>query len=653
MFTLLVACVSTVPTIPLAPARTETCPEVDAPALSGATWAAAGALPATGLHTIASDGGAPIWLASHSTGVWRAGADLAWDDLVLGVTHTVSEIALRPGDPDRAFRSAGGQVERTRDGGVTWTSLPLGIPDGRVDEVRALTVTPWAPDRVLAIQESGAASISEDDGETWLPVGYAPVREPPAVDDPFHLWGWRLLPEVEDGGRVVFGDGFGVAVSDDGMRTWTRTLDTPLGGYALLRDPLDARHVLAGAPDGLYASFDEGSTWSLREIDGDGISGAWAGDGSWLAIVGTTDVLVSDDAGATFTARPHPIAMPSGAAILDDGRLLVTDHMGVWVSINRGAHWADASFGLEDRGVSVVLADPSCPARVWAGSRCGGGLYRSEDYGETWAPDHTFFHYVMGLHPDAHGRLWAVSDDRLLVTTDRGQFWREAWQRYHFHGFAAHPDDPDQLLIGSVGSGEWADDTMRVYRSDDGGDTWIDSADGLPETDASAHALLRWPGDPDVVLLGTYKGGDVSHRTGEGVGLWRSEDDGATWAQVDLAVVDVATLAPAGDAVLAATDAGIARSEDGGVTWTIVLGPASPVLAVALGEPGTPGEAVGLALGADGTAWHSDDTGRTWFEHDTELPRNPSTQLAQVSVSADGTVGYVTVFDHGVFRIGL
>jgi hypothetical protein len=628
------------------------CPSADAPALATDVWAKSGAVPAMGLHTFASDGGAPIWAASHSTGVWRAGEDLVWDDVVLGITHTVSEIALRPEDPDHAFRSAGGALERTRDGGATWTPLPLGLMregEPTPSEVWAVAVAPWSSDRVLAVQENGAASVSEDDGETWTTVGYAPVHEPPAVDDPFQVWGWRLLPELEAGGRTILGDGFGVAVSDDGLRTWLRTLDTPLGGYSLVRDPLDPDHLLVGGPDALYESVDAGSTWTSRDLGGDILVGAWAGDGSWLTFVGSGSVYVSADGGETFATRGHPIHQPSGAIILDDGRLLIASHSGAWVSADRGLNWVDISTGLEDRGMSVVLADPACPARVYAGSRCGGGLFVSDDYGGTWAPVHTYFHYVMGLQfdPTVQDRLWAVSDDRLLRSDDRGASWSESWRKYHFHGFTVHPDDPDVLLIGSVGSGEWADATMRVYRSDDGGGAWVDSSGGLPASDASAHAMVRWPGAPDVVLLGTYKGGDVSHQTGSGVGLYRSTDGGATWALAPAAVTDVAALAATSDRVFAATDQGIWRSADQGATWEQAPGPTDAALAVGFGGD------VGLALMQNGDLWMSRDAGETWERHDNGLARNTTTELAQVAVSADGAVGYVTVFDEGVWRIGL
>ncbi|MES2640522.1 MAG: hypothetical protein V4850_13600 [Myxococcota bacterium] len=629
----------------------DACALVAPPALDADTWTAAGPVPANGFLTLASDGGAPVYVGSHTTGLWVADDTLAWDAVVVDITHTLAELALRPGDPSHLFRSAGGNLTRTRDGGASWDKLALGLVDGSgsEDPVWAVATTPWSPDRVLALQKSGAATLSTDDGDTFVSRGYAPIHEPPMAEDPFQTYAWRVLPEAAEGGRVVFGDGFGVAVSDDEMGGWLRTLDTPLGGYSLLRDPRDPRHVIVGGPDGLYVSTDEGSTWSIQDIGGDVILGAWARDGSWLALVGNTEVYVSTDAGHTFAARAHGVLHPSAMALLDDGRLLLTHHSGLVVSADRGATWTDAAAGLEDRGMAVVVPHPTCASRVFTGSRCSGGLSRSEDYGATWSNVSHYLHYVMGLHfdPSVESRVWAVSDDRLLVSDDGGATWEERVRRYHFHGFVLHPDNPDVLLLGSVGGGEWADASARVYRSDDGGETWADSSTGLPDTDASAHVLLRWPGAPDVVLLGTYKGGGVSHATGVGVGLFRSTDGGASWAQAELDVTNVAGLVATPDAVYAATGAGIWRSDDLGVTWAQMAGPTGAVLTLALHDD------VGLALGEDGTVWKSGDGGATWVEHDTGVAKNPTTSLAQAAISADGAVGYITVFDHGVWRIGL
>ncbi len=61
----------------------------------------------------------------------------------------------------------------------------------------------------------------------------------------------------------------------------------------------------------------------------------------------------------------------------------------------------------------------------------------------------------------------------------------------------------------------------------------------------------------------------------------------------------------------------------------------------------------GLALAQDGHVWRSDDAGETWIEAPGGLDGPPGSFLAQIRVSVDGTVGYATVYNKGVYRIGL
>ena len=626
------------------------CPDVAAPSLAPDAWAQAGDIPATGLHGLSTDGGYPVWVASHSTGLWRERAsEAAWDRVNTGVTHILSEVALRPDDPDHAFWSTGGTATRTRDGGQTIDRLPLGtvVPGERTDVVWALAVTAWSPDRVFALSRSGAFSLSADDGDTWTTQGVVPIHNPPETSDHFHVWGWRILPEAAEGGRIVVGDGFGIAVSDDAGATFLRTLDTPLAGHSLVRDPTDATHIVVGSPDGLYESHDEGSTWTLRDIGGDVLAGAWSADGSALLFVGSDTLFLSADGGATFTLTPHSLPTATAVAVLDDGAWLVADQAGAWRSDDDGASWSDIGSGLADEEITVVATDPSCPARVFAGSRCGGGLFRSEDYGASWEAVDTFFHYVMGVYfdPSVRGRIWAVSDDRLLLSED-GETWNQAWASYHYHGFATHPEEPDTLLLGSVGEGEYADDQMRVYRSTDAGASWDDSSVGLPVATSSAHAILRWPGAPDVVVLGTYKGGGVSHQDGAGVGLFRSTDGGETWAAVDIPVIDVAALHMSGDTLYAATDTGIWASSDEGLTWEQRADAQVPIIAIGFGG------VYGFALSGAGQLYRSEDSGVTWAIEPTDREIPPAATLAQIAFSADNTVAFLAV-NSGVWQIGV
>jgi photosystem II stability/assembly factor-like uncharacterized protein len=161
------------------------------------------------------------------------------------------------------------------------------------------------------------------------------------------------------------------------------------------------------------------------------------------------------------------------------------------------------------------------------------------------------------------------------------------------------------------------------------------------------HALVHWPGKPDTVLLGTYQAGDVSHRDGEGIGLYRSTDRGSSWALSSLPVASIASLEVVGDAVLAATEDGLWRTEDEGLSWTRIDGPEGWLLDVDVNA------GVGLTLSVEGHAWRSDDGGDTWSALDAGLPTPDTTALAATAVSADGKVGWVTLYNRGVWTIGL
>ena len=623
-----------------------------APTLATDRWEATGQIPAGGILSFAQGPhGVPVYAGSHNSGLWSSqNQGDSWTQLPVLVTHTLADLAISPSDPQTLYRSSGGILERTTDGGQHWTPLPLGYvsPSG-AEAVFAIAIAPYDALRVYGVTDRGTASVSVDGGDHFEAVSTLPVKMDPMGDDPFNTHSWHLLPDDHAGGRIVFTDGSAVYTSDDGMRTWDTRLIVPLGGRSLLRDPTNSQHLLLGAT-GLAESFDEGSTWMVRDLGASLRLGAWAEDGSWLAFASADTLFVSADRGQSFVGTPFSWIETEAMTILDSKRLMLSWDNGTVVSDDRGATWTEASVGLIDPGMAVVAPHPVCANQVFTASRCSGGIYQSEDWGSTWTHVDHYFHYVMRIayDPQNAATIWAVSDDSLLLSEDGGATWRDAYVKHHFHGFAIHPNDSNTLLMGTVGSGEWADTAMHVLRSTDHAATWTDSSSGLPNSNQSAHTILYWPGDPSVVLLGTYKGGDASHTSGDGIGLYRSTDSGQTWSFVGgLPVKNIAWLEAVPTGVVAATENGLYRSTDQGQTWTFLTGPTGMMLSVAFHGP------LGLALAQSGKVWRSDDGGDSWREVDADLPANPSTWLAQIAIAADNTVAWATVFDNGVYRIGL
>ena len=626
------------------------CTEAPSTPVSSEAWESAGIPPAGGIWTyVMGPGGVPLYAGSHNTGMWSSmDKGATWTAANVLVSHTRADLAISPTDPQIVYRSSGGVLQRTNDGGQHWVVLPLGTIG--VEEVYDVAVAPWNDQRMYGIGNTGISHVSIDGGDSWTTTGTIPVIVSTTGPDPYKNHAWHLLPEVAEGGRVLFTDGSSLYTSDDSGLSWQARFTASLGGHSLARDPTNPAHLLLGAIDGLLESFDEGDSWALRSDVGMNLEySAWAEDGSWLAVASLDTVYVSDDGGATFTARPHDLAGIEALAIVGDTRLVMAWLDGSAISDDRGVTWTDASTGIVDLGMSVVVADPACAHRVLIATRCSGGVLSSTDWGGAWQHVDNYFHYVMSLHfdPGNADNVWAVSDNVVEVSHDAGASWQTMLRQYHFHGLAVHPEDSNTVLLGSVGSGEYSDSTMNVYKTEDGGVHWTKSSTGLPVSRASAHTIEYWPGNPDVVLLGTYQGEDVSHLSGEGIGLYRSEDGGATWALSSLPESDIAWLDSAAGGVVATTEHGLYRSTDEGVTWQKLDGPDSFMLSVDFQDD------TGLALGQDGSVWRSDDGGASWRAAPSTAIQPGNSYLAQINISADATMAWATVINAGVFRLRL
>jgi hypothetical protein len=291
--------------------------------------------------------------------------------------------------------------------------------------------------------------------------------------------------------------GPGVSWSDDLGGSWTESVEgvhfEPDAGASVealwqLRPDTSGRPgvVWAGSqPSALWRSDDGGETFAL-------VKSLWEHPHrpTWEAGFGGQ---------AIHTVLPHPT---------DDARMLVAMSTGgVYVTVDGGSSWAPSNSGISayflpdpspeyGQCVHKVARDPAEPQRLFAQNH--GGVYRSDDDGASWvsiaAGLPAEFGFPIVAHPRRPGTAWVAP---LVADGER--------------------IPPDGAL--------------RVWRTDDAGESWTTSSLGLP-TDfygsVLRDAMCTDDADPAGVYIGTRDGS-----------VYASSDEGDTWSEIARHLPDV------------------------------------------------------------------------------------------------------------------
>ena len=232
---------------------------------------------------------------------------------------------------------------------------------------------------------------------------------------------------------------------------------------------------------------------------------------------------------------------------------------GVWKTENAGRTWAPLFDHGPAAAIGAIAVSPSDPKTIYIGTgqpeprydiAAGLGVFKSTDGGKTWTS--------LGLENTRYiGSIWV------------------------------DPHNPDIVLVGAQGHFFGPSDARGLYRSTDGGKTWsqplkINKWTGVVD-------IASDPQNPRLIYASAWEAHQYPWQSyftpvmGPGSAIYKSSDEGATWTRlsgggwpqgalgrIGLAVAHTSRGARIFAAVDSESAGGLWRSDDGGAHWSRV-----------------------------------------------------------------------------------
>jgi photosystem II stability/assembly factor-like uncharacterized protein len=617
------------------------------PPINGTTWApfgperipishtSTGRLTAIAVHPNDSD---IIYVGGAQGGVWKTiDGGTSWMPLTDGqCSLAMGSIAIDPVNPEIVYAGTGEQhfsgssyygcgVLRSEDGGATWTQLGAGVfvregaSNARISRIDLdpATAGAVAGTTVLAASDFGLYR-STDGGATWTPVlsGIATdlIRDP---TNPQLLYAGIRRVGVSrsiDGGATWTSLTVGLPTSEVGRINLALAPSSPLTLFASIQHKSESDLL------GIWKSTDGGDSWAKLPD-----SAASCGSQCWY----------------NMTIAVHPT----------DPNTVYFGGVSLFRSTNGGVNFSDIRGGIHVDQHHLTF-DPQKPETLFVGN--DGGIYVSTNGGGEWTSLNTNlaltqFYSGISLHPwDARVALGGTQDNGTLESTgsfdfnhvlggDGGftaidflnpstRYAETQWiagrsyigpRRSDGGSFGLRVNGIDTsekalfippLIMDPINPSRLYFGTVRLYRTDDGGENWASVSQEFP---GRISAIAPSTSNPAVVYLGTSNGsvqlttdGGETWReitsglpnrhvkdigvdpldwqrafltvSGFGTGhVFRTTDGGGSWQDVSADLPDVPTNALLLDPVqpstlFVGTDLGVFISGDGGESWTVM-----------------------------------------------------------------------------------
>lgn len=379
-----------------------------------------------------------------------------------------------------------------------------------LDRVRDTSVLRENALRQLRVQRPRLVASAAAAGEVWTPVGPSSMK--------MGQWAMgrvagrltSIAPHPTDDNTVYVGAAAGgLWKTSNAGASWAPVLDS-IGNYSVGSIHVEAnapQNVWVGTGDrigdcagylshGVHLSTNSGTTWVARNGSGTGALGLKLVN-SLLVLPANSNVVLAGGG--------------SGCGGVSGGT------SGLYRSTNRGVSWTRVlTPTIEDmvvaRGTSTVYA--AAP---------GHGVYKSIDGGATWTNPTTAMsgsRLRLAISNSDRNTLYAFNGTTVYRSRDAGLTWTAtsnsacSGQCWYNLALAVHPTSAATVIAASI----------RPARSTNWGTTFsimTNSWGGSQQVHQDTHVVVYSKNNPNRIWIGSDGG------------IWRTDDGGASWANMN------------------------------------------------------------------------------------------------------------------------
>ena len=284
---------------------------------------------------------------------------------------------------------------------------------------------------------------------------------------------------------------------------------------------------------------------------------------------------------------------------------------GIFKSINNGNSWTHLFKDSPVISIGDLAIDPNNPNIIYAGtgeansssfSFPGNGIYKSNDYGETW--DHlgltesSYFGRIIVDYSNSE-RIFTASCGSLFTPgTHRGIYRSENggqdWEQVLFVtdstsaiDLIQHPINPNIFYasmwerIRGLNYRRSGGPSSGIYKTINGGDSWEELTNGLPQDDFVGRIGIDISQSSPNVLYAFYDKQMTDDEENSFYGIYKSEDNGLSWIRTNDSILEEMNrsfgwyfgqirINPEDENIVYALGVEMAKTINGGDSWDII-----------------------------------------------------------------------------------